>query len=142
VGISLKGGMVRCGRCGRRYSNPFSHLCAGRGRSRTRVRPKFSASVKCPRCGKQYANALTHVCGSKPGDFKRRAASAEKRRKAEAAARRKAEAAARRKARRAQQHDYGTCRDRDCERAACEAYKSGYDNGFADGLQAAEVANR
>jgi hypothetical protein len=140
--LTIKAGLIRCGRCGRRYTNPLAHVCAGRGKGRTRVRPAASASVKCPRCGKAYANPLTHVCASKPGDFRRRAAAAEKRRKAEAAARRKAEAAARRKARRGQQHDYATCRDKDCQRVACDAYKAGYDDGFGDGLEAAEVANR
>jgi len=53
-----------------------------------------------------------------------------------------ADAAARRKARRAQQHDYSTCRDKDCQRVACEAYKSGYDDGFQDGMEAAEMADR
>ncbi len=119
--LRVSGGLVRCGRCGRRYTNPFSHVCAGRGRSKTRLTPKASASVKCPSCGQLYANPLTHVCPSRRGDFKGRQAADAKRKKAAA-----------RKAR--PQHNYRTCRDEDCQRVACEAYAEGY----ADGMAAAE----
>lgn len=117
MGLSVKGGLVRCGRCGRRYSNPFAHVCAGQRKGRTRVKPKFSASVKCPRCGKAYANPLIHVCASKRGDFKRRKKAFEKRQKA--AARRTRP-----------KHNYRTCRDPDCERVACEAYRQGVEDGM------------
>lgn len=29
-------------------------------------------------------------------------------------------------------HPYQACRDEDCERTACEAYKEGYAQGWAD----------
>ena len=32
------------------------------------------------------------------------------------------------------QHRYESCRDPDCPRLACRAYKDGYDDGFADGV--------
>ena len=104
------------------------------------------ASVKCKACGKRYVNPLTHACAPK-SDFKQRKAAAERQRKREAARarrkaaaeRRKAAAAARRKKARARpsapssraQHDYRTCRDGECARHACAAYRDGY----ADGLQ-------
>jgi hypothetical protein len=95
--LSIKGGVMRCGRCGQRYSNPLTHTCTVRLGSKrdsagSRLSPKASASVTCSRCGKPYANALTHVCAPK-SDFKKRAAAAGRRKKAdEARARRKAEA--------------------------------------------------
>jgi hypothetical protein len=30
-------------------------------------------------------------------------------------------------------HDYHTCRDGDCQRLACVAYKEGYQDGYEDG---------
>jgi len=115
--MKVKGGLVRCGRCGRRYTNPFSHVCAGRGNGRTRVKPKFSASVKCPRCGRPYANPLTHVCPGKSGDFRRRKKVAEKRAKAAARGARP-------------KHSHRTCRDPDCQRVACVAYREGVEDGM------------
>jgi len=138
--LSLKIGLVRCGRCGRRYSNPATHVCAGRRKGRTRVKPAVSVSAECPRCGRRYSNPLGHTCASKPGDFKRRRAAAEKRRRAEESARRKAAAAERRRNR--PQHRYETCRDDGCERVGCVAYRTGYHEGFADGMEAADRASR
>jgi hypothetical protein len=47
-------------------------------------------------------------------------------------------------------HDYGRCRDKDCERVACEAWREGraegfedgYEDGYADGLEAGQRADR
>jgi|HubBroStandDraft_2_1064218.scaffolds.fasta_scaffold01897_14 hypothetical protein len=159
-------GLIRCGRCGQRYSNPLKHVCSGRRRGRTRVKPKLSVVTSCPSCGKQAS--LTHVCSNK-GDFARRqravkrkaaaaerkAAAAERRRKtnerignARRAERHRANQrlarerersaervkAARAKARPARKpgrprHDYRNCRDADCERVACEAYREGVEDG-------------
>ena len=33
-----------------------------------------------------------------------------------------------------QKHHYRTCRDADCERLPCVAYREGYDDGVADAL--------
>lgn len=124
--------LVKCGRCGKSYSNPLTHICtvsANRRRGRTRIRPKASVSVKCGTCGKPYANPLTHVCSVK-GSFRRRST----------AARRSQRAAAPKPPRvkvygqaPAKAHPYAACRDDDCERQACVAYK----DGFADGLESA-----
>lgn len=104
-----------------------------------RRKAEHVTSVKCGTCGKRYTNPLTHTCTVKTDFRKRKAAAgrqakrerAKARRKA-AADRRKAAAAARRqKARstpapkRAPQHDYRTCDDGDCRRAACAAFKEG-----------------
>jgi hypothetical protein len=121
--LGFAGGTFRCGRCRRRYSNPFSHVCAGRGKGPSKLAPKLSVSTKCPSCGKSYANALTHVCGIK-SDFKKRSAADTKAKKAALV---KAKP----------QHRYSACRDGDCRRIGCEAFRVGYDDGFADGMSAA-----
>jgi hypothetical protein len=38
------------------------------------------------------------------------------------------------------QHPYQACRDPECERFACRAYKEGYADGYADGTAAAYAA--
>lgn len=100
-------------------------------------------SAECQVCHKRYTNPLTHTCVVKT-DFGKRKRAGERRAKAEArrarrkaaADRRKAAAAERRKAARAKrsaparrpsrpQHDYRLCRDQDCERYACVAYRDG-----------------
>src|SRR6266516_4641915 len=69
-------GLARCGRCGKRYSNPLTHVCVVRMDRKTKpkrsLKPKASvALVTCGTCGKPYANPLTHVCQVRT-DFKRR----------------------------------------------------------------------
>jgi hypothetical protein len=32
-----------------------------------------------------------------------------------------------------QRHNYRTCRDKECRRLACEAYRQGRDDGYQDG---------
>lgn len=98
-------------------------------------------SVKCKTCGKRYVNPLTHVCAPK-SDFAKRRREAERAARREAARARKKAAAERRKAAAAErhrkarekrsaprsprpQHDYRLCRDEDCQRYACVAYKDG-----------------
>jgi len=128
-------------------------------RGRMRLKPRLRISATCGKCGKPYAGPLGHVCTNRGdfAKRKRQAAAGEKREKARAAragevaarrarrqkenearrARRAAEDAARRgrRAREAAQskaprvHDYRNCRDHDCERAACEAYREGITDG-------------
>lgn len=159
-------GLIRCGRCGQRYSNPLNHVCTGRRRGRTKVKPKLSLVTRCSSCGKQAS--LTHVCSNR-GDFasrqraaKRKAAAAERKKKratqrakvnerignARRAERHRAnQRVARERERSAQRvklarakvrparkpgrprHDYRNCRDADCERVACEAYREGVEDG-------------
>ena len=131
-------GLVRCGRCGKRYSNPLTHTCVVRMDRKTKpkrsLKPKASvALVTCGTCGKPYANPLTHVCQVRT-DFKRRLAAGDKRRDAEA----KRQAAAPKKrpkppARPA--HNYRACRDPECGRQACQAWREGYADGYQDGLR-------
>jgi hypothetical protein len=41
-------------------------------------------------------------------------------------------------ARKPARHDYWSCRDRECQRLACEAYRSGYDDGYRDAAASQE----
>jgi hypothetical protein len=124
--------LVKCGRCGKSYSNPLTHVCVSRARrrGRTRIAPKASVSVKCGTCGKPYANPLTHVCSVK-GSFRRRAA-ASRRGQRKAARPPKAprvKVYGQPAPAKAAAHPYAACRDDDCDRRPCVAYK----DGFADG---------
>lgn len=76
--LRIKGGLIRCGRCGKRYSSPLAHVCAVRMDSkrkpgRSRLKAPAVTLAKCGSCSASYSNPLTHVCKAK-SDFKRRAA--------------------------------------------------------------------
>jgi len=122
VGLRIAASLMKCGQCGKRYSNPLTHVCYNpRGRGpRLRVKPRLT--VDCPRCGKPVANPLTHVC-KVPSDFRKRLA---EQKKQQARARRKKARAA------AAQHDYHACADQDCRRRACLAYREGFADGEAN----------
>jgi hypothetical protein len=114
VGLRMNLSLVKCGKCGRRYSNPLTHVCVNpRRRGRTRVKPRLT--YDCPRCGKPVTNPLTHVCRTRT-DFRKRLRDQKRKRPAARPA--------------APQHDYHSCRDPDCQRRACTAYRE----GFADGI--------
>ena len=76
--------------------NPLGHVCIVRNpRGRLKLKPRASASVAtCGKCGKPYGNPLGHVC-TNAGDFRKRAAAAQRR--AEAVAKREKAAATRAK---------------------------------------------
>lgn len=126
VPVKLSGSfaLFSCGRCGRSYANPLGHVCTVRMDRRTpprktRLAVRATVTRRCPRCDKPAANPLTHVCvvGS---DWKRRKAAAAKRRKAAARAS-------------VPRHLYQSCRDKDCKRLPCVAWKEGREEGFAEG---------
>lgn len=88
--------LFRCGRCGRRYANPLTHVCVTRmdrkrPAGKTRLSPQ--ASRRCGTCGQPYANPLTHVCTVKTDYRKRQAAAARQQKQAKAAAARQQKAA-------------------------------------------------
>jgi hypothetical protein len=111
---------VKCGKCGKPFTNPLTHVCTVRkAGGKRKVKPSLSVTLAtCSKCGKPYANPLTHKCDIGT-DFK-------KRRKA---------AVAKRKP-----HDYRTCRDGECKRQACVAYKEGLDEGYQQGWDAGHAA--
>lgn len=118
--LRIKGALFHCGRCRKSYSSPFGHVCVSRldrqpRRGRVKFAPKVTASAgNCPKCHKTMGNPLTHTCTVKT-DFKKRQAIAKK--------------AAR------PVHLYETCRDADCKRTACLAYKEGREEGYTEGYQ-------
>ncbi len=131
-------GLVRCGRCGKRYSNPLTHACVVRMDRKTKpprrsMKPEVSvALVTCGTCGKSYANPLAHVCQVRTA-FKRRLAADKKRKAAEAKRAKRRPAAPRRRPPARPAHSYRACRDPGCERQACEAWREGYEAGLEDG---------
>lgn len=114
---------VTCGTCGKRYSNPLTHVCAPKSDFKQRKaaagrRPKAEAA----RQRKREAAARKREAAKarrKAAAERRKAAAAERRKKAAA----KRSAPARRPARPA--HDYRLCRDPECPRHACKAYRDG-----------------
>jgi hypothetical protein len=122
VKVKLRGALFHCGTCRKDYSNPFGHVCVSRmGRAAGRTKLKPSLSARCPKCRKPLGNPLTHTCTTRT-DFKRRAAKAKK-----------DAAAAKRKARPA--HRYEACRDEDCKRVPCAAWRDGRREGYRDGFE-------
>jgi hypothetical protein len=117
MSLRMNVSLVKCGTCGKRYSNPLTHTCVT---TRARRRPSQIAprlTYDCPRCGKPATNPLTHVCKTR-SDFRRRLADQKRRQAREKRARR-----SKRPAR--PQHDYHSCTDPDCQRRACQAYREG-----------------
>jgi hypothetical protein len=110
--------VARSGRAARRAATPKLKLDFG----------------KCENCNRPVGNPLTHVCAPR-SDFKRRRRAAEKHEKYQARANRKSE-----------KHEYQNCKDDDCKRSACAAYKTGwregYQTGFAEGYDAGYGAGR
>ena len=139
---------VICGRCGRRREG-LRHVCRSNSRRRATVRlaPVLGG---CARCGKTYGgrngNPLTHVCRPRDGDYRRR--KAEHQRKIRTAARARTRAAERDKQqaritavrererqRSRARHEYQSCKDEDCQRPVCVAFKQGYKDGYRDGYE-------
>ncbi|MGH3287779.1 MAG: hypothetical protein ACRDPD_24290 [Streptosporangiaceae bacterium] len=116
--LRIKGHLFHCGRCRKSYSHPLGHVCVTRLDRKPRtgkvtLAPEVTAT--CTRCRKPLGNPLTHTCTTRT-DF---------------GARRKAAAKAGKPAR--PEHRYEACRDEDCHRTACTAYRAGYDAGWPDG---------
>jgi hypothetical protein len=126
MGVKVAGALFQCGRCGKRYSNPFGHTCVTRldrkaptGRTKLAVQVGLSAG-KCRKCGKRVSNPITHTCTVRT-DFRQRSAKAKK-----------DAATAKRKAR-PEHPPPRACPDGDCQRAACAAYRDGRERGYEDG---------
>jgi len=125
VKLKISGGLFRCGRCRKSYSNPLGHVCAVRMDRRTpvgttRLAPKVSVAGRCGSCGQPRNNPLTHVCPPR-SDFRKR----------KAAAKRKAKSPP---------HLYESCRDEDCRRIPCAAYRAGKAEGIEEGTAASYEA--
>jgi hypothetical protein len=126
--------LFRCGACGKSYNSPFGHVCGNRGdfgkRRRATQRAAAAAERKQKRAAER-AKANERVAAARKAERGRAAArvSATRRReRARADARvARAKAAGARPAGRPKPsaHDYRNCRDHDCQRVACEAYREG-----------------
>lgn len=121
MGLRIAASPMKCGQCGKRYSNPVTHVCYNPRGHAPRLQVKPRVTVDCPRCGKPVTNPLAHVCKI-PSDFRKRLA--EHKKQQAAARRRKARAEA-------PKHDYHSCRDDNCQRRACTAYREGFVDGVA-----------
>lgn len=121
---------ITCGRCGKPRTG-IRHDCivsSGRAaRRKATIKPSITFG-KCETCKKPLGNPLTHVCKPK-SDFKARKSRAAK--KAKAAERAKA-----RKKRQDGQHPFESCRDDQCRRPQCVAYRAGWHEGEAVGFGA------
>lgn len=157
--LKLGASLFWCGRCRSGYSNPLGHVCKVRNpRGKVTARPKLTLSAgDCTGCGKPLGNPFTHVC-SNAGDFRKRrnkAAAAARRKKVNdrvagvrkterdranarvAAVRAKHKAKGKAAPRKpAERHDYHACRDKDCARIACQAWKEGLAEGYEEGAEA------
>jgi hypothetical protein len=116
---------VVCSRCGK--PRGLTHTCFSNSRRTATIKPSISFG-KCPTCRKPIGNPLTHVCAPK-SDFKARKKRAAKQQKA-----RDREKA--RKKRLAEQHPYESCRDDQCKRPMCVAYRTGWHEGETAGFDA------
>jgi hypothetical protein len=115
-----------CQRCRQPRTGLF-HTC--RTNSNRSAKVKFTASwPKCSTCGKD-ARPL-HKCGSAKGDFGKRKRAAQKSSKTTRPT------SSRRSTTGKPQHLYQSCRDRDCQRPACVAYREGLRLGYSEGYQA------
>ena len=116
--LKVRGALFRCGRCRKSYSNPFGHVCVARIGARegkTRLAPKLTAGATCTRCGKPVGNRLAHTCTTKT-DFRKRQAAAKK-------------------AARPQHPPWAACKDPDCQRTGCRAYREGLEYGYGEGFE-------
>ena len=125
---------LTCGRCGKRREG-LRHVCVSNSKRSATLKPSITFG-KCPACKKTITNPITHVCVVK-GGFKRARSKAAKRDKARA--REKA-----RKKRQSEQHPFESCRDDQCKRPQCVAYRAGWHEGetagFGNGFQAGLAA--
>ncbi len=130
--VKLNVSLVKCGRCGKRYNNPLTHVCVVRmdrktAPGSTKVKPRLA--VKCGRCGHPLGNPLTHRCVTHT-DFKRRKRAAAK------------GPAHPRPVSTGNAHEPAECKDDDCPRYGCKMYKGGYEHGYSDGHGAGYGAGR
>lgn len=120
--LKLQGALFHCGRCRKSYSNPFGHVCITRldrkaRDGRTTLAPKVTASLgTCGGCGRPLGNPLTHSCTVKTDYRKRRRAAAKAG-----------------KVGKPQHPEPGACRDGDCQRTGCRAYREGREYGYQEG---------
>ena len=114
--------LFRCGSCGKQYSNPFGHVCTGGGLKKQRAAYERRQAATARR---EREKAARQVRRQREEGARKKRRQREDEQRRERRAREKAKA---RKPRRPGRpaHDYANCRDHDCERTACEAWRDGY----------------
>jgi hypothetical protein len=130
--LKARGALFHCGRCGKSYSNPFGHVCTSSGdfkrRGAAHKKSTAAAAVREKKSAARAKETAARQARRQREDEGRRA----RRAKELAAARaRKEKTAASRPAR--PEHRYEACREEDCERIPCAAYREGREDGYRDG---------
>lgn len=126
--------LFTCGSCGKKYNNVFGHRCSNGGdfgkRKRAARRAAEAEAAKAKRAG-QRKRVNERVENARRAE-RRRANQRVRAERERARQRVKAARASRPKPRRPGRpaHDYRNCRDADCERVACEAYREGVEDGM------------
>jgi hypothetical protein len=121
--------LFHCGTCGRQYSNPLGHRCEQGGDFARRGKAEKRAQETAARREKAAARRAAETGARRERRLREDEGRRARRAKENAAAKtRKRKAAARRRGR--PEHDYRNCRDADCQRVACEAYREGFENGW------------
>jgi hypothetical protein len=116
---------ITWGRCGKPRTG-IRHDCISNSNRRATLKPSVNFG-KCGTCKKTIVNPLTHVCVVK-GGFKRARSKAARQAK-------ERERARARKKRQAGQHPFESCRDDQCKRPQCVAYRTGWHQGEAAGFE-------
>lgn len=125
--------LFTCGSCGKPYNSPLGHVCGNAGDFGRRKRAAQRASAAAARRAKRAAErqrVSERIAAARKRERDRAAArlSATRRRERARADARVAKARAARKPPRRPgrpSHDWRNCRDHDCQRQACEAYREG-----------------
>jgi len=127
-----RGPLFTCGACGKGFSNPLGHVCTNKNdfRKRRRAAARSAAAEK----RKARRDATRRRAAERRQRQRERTAarlSAVRRAERAKADARVAKARARRKPRRPGRpvHDYRSCRDEDCGRLTCRAFREGLEAG-------------
>ncbi len=122
--------LATCKTCGKSYSNPLGHVCTVKTDFRKRKAAgtrRAAAEEKRKKAAAERAREVT----ARRARREKETAARRARRTREDEGRRKRRAKEKAPAGRAprQAHDYRKCRDEDCARPVCEAYREGVDRG-------------
>jgi len=144
--------LFTCGRCGKSYSSPLGHACTGggdfakrrRGLQRAGATRQRQAAAAATR--QRERNKVSAARQAERDKAATRVAAARRAERARADARvARAKGGRPPAARRPQAtHGYRSCREDDCQRPACEAWREGVaegrEAGFEDGFEAGAAA--
>jgi hypothetical protein len=147
VKVKIRRALFHCA-CGKSYSNPLGHVCSSgrdfKRRGATHTKSTAAAAVREKKAAARAKETAARQARRQREDEGRRA----RRAKETAAARGRKKAPGSRPAR-PEHPRYSACRDEDCERTGCVAYREGhetgralgYDEGFPDGVAACPLGH-